>query len=90
MIQPDTQSAVRPKSQSTSSNIRTNGLKHGYKNKNVIFHEICNNWVKLYKPKGKIGDQILPITTWKLILGPLYEFNYNLIFIWKKKGANAQ
>ncbi len=30
MIQPDTQSAVRPKSQSPSSNIRTNGLKHDY------------------------------------------------------------
>ncbi len=90
MIQTDTQSAVRPKSQSTSNNIRTSGLKHGYKNKNVIFHEICNNRGKIYKPKGKIGDQILPITTWKLNLDPFYEFNYNLIFIWKKNDANAQ
>ncbi len=54
MIQPDTQSAVRPKSQSTSSNIRTNGLKHDYKNKNVIFYEICSNWAKIYKPKENL------------------------------------
>ncbi len=86
MIQPDTQSAVRPKSQSTSSNIRTNGLKHDYKNKIVIFHEICSNWATIYN----ILDQSLHITTWKLILGSLYGFNYNLLFIWEKKDANAQ
>ncbi len=31
---------LRPKSQSTFSNIRTNRLKHDFSNTNVIFHEI--------------------------------------------------